>query len=91
MYASDVRSIRITAGGALSLGRARLGAIVATTTAGGTRLTLTDGDGGATKFDIDLAASDTHHITLPGDGILFESDPFVSSATNVTGVTFFFM
>tara|TARA_R110000822_G_scaffold208620_4_gene344510 strand:+ start:204 stop:326 length:123 start_codon:yes stop_codon:yes gene_type:complete len=40
---------------------------------------------------MDFAASDTHHITLPGDGLLFANDPAVSAATNVTAATLFFV
>ena len=91
MYASDVRAKRVTGTGALSLGRARLGALIATIGAGAGRLTLTDGVGGPTVIDMDFAASDTHHITLPGDGLLFSNDPAVSAATNVTAATLFFV
>lgn len=91
MYASDVRAKRVTATGATEIGRARLGALIATVGAGAGRLTLTDGDGGPTIVDMDFTASDTHHITLPGDGLLFSSDPHVSAATNVSAATLFFV
>jgi len=91
MYASDVRAKRVTGTGALSLGRARLGALIATIGAGPGRLTLTDGVGGPTVIDMDFIASDTHHITIPGDGVLFADDPVVSAATNVTAATLFFI
>jgi hypothetical protein len=64
--------------------------IVATTTgAGAGRLTLTDGDGGSTLVDVDLVASTTHNVYIPEEGILFQSDMFVSTATNLTSATLF--
>ena len=90
MAGSDIKSKRVTATGALSIGRSRLRLIVATTTgAGAGRLTLTNGDGGATLVDIDLVASTTHNVYVPEEGVLFEADVFVSTATNISGVTFF--
>lgn len=91
MYAADVRAKRVTGTGAMSMGRVRLGALIVTVGAGAGRLTLTNGDGGPTLVDMDFAASDTHHITLPGDGLLFSSDPYVSAATNVSAATLFFV
>jgi hypothetical protein len=89
MYASDVRAVRVTGVGALGAGRSRLGAFIATIGAGAGRLTITDGDGGPVILDLDFSPSDTHHITFPGDGCLFESDPHISVSTNVTAVTLF--
>jgi hypothetical protein len=63
--------------------------IVVTTTAGAGRLTLTDGSGGSTLMDVDLVASTTHNVYIPEEGILFQSDIFVSAATNLTSATFF--
>lgn len=91
MYAADVRAKRVTGTGAMSMGRVRLGALIVTVGAGAGRLTLTNGDGGPTLVDMDFVASDTHHITLPGDGLLFSSDPYVSAATNVSAATLFFV
>jgi hypothetical protein len=63
--------------------------IVVTTTAGAGRLTLTDGSGGSTLMDVDLVASTTHNVYIPEEGILFQSDMFVSAATNLTSATLF--
>jgi hypothetical protein len=63
--------------------------IVVTTTAGAGRLTLTDGSGGSTLMDVDLVASTTHNVYIPEEGILFQSDIFVSAATNLTSATLF--
>jgi len=63
--------------------------MVTTTAAGAGRLTLTDGDGGATTLDVDLVASTTHNVYIPEEGVVFQSDIFVSTATNLTSATFF--
>ena len=89
MAGSDTKSKRVTGTGALSVGRSRLRMIVVTTTAGAGRLTLTDGSGGSTLMDVDLVASTTHNVYIPEEGILFQSDMFVSAATNLTSATLF--
>lgn len=82
----DIRSKRVTGTGALAIGRARLRQVVTTVSAAG-RITITDGDGGATLLDLDFQAAGTYDIMLPGTGILSASDPYVSAATNVTAAT----
>ena len=89
MAGSDTKSKRVTGTGALVVGRSRLRMIVVTTTAGAGRLTLTDGSGGSTLMDVDLVASTTHNVYIPEEGILFQSDIFVSAATNLTSATLF--
>ena len=89
MSGSDVKSKRVTATGALTVGRSRLRMLVVTTTTAG-RLTMTDGDGGAVLLDVDLVASSTHNFYIPEEGILFTSDLFISTLTNITSVTAFY-
>ena len=58
MANSDVKSKRLTGTGAASVGRSRLRQVQILTSSGGAgRLTLTDGNGGATILDIDFLAS----------------------------------
>ena len=90
MSGSDVKSKRVTATGALSIGRSRLRMLVVTTTATAGRLTMTDGNGGETLLDVDLVASNTHNFYIPEEGILFTSDPYISTLTNITSVTAFY-
>ena len=86
-----VTAKRYTTTGACGVGRARLGQVLITTTNGSlARLTVTDGQGGPVKLDADYN-SDTHLTNIPGDGILFDNDPYIQTATNVTAMTFFFM
>ena len=90
MANSDVKSKRLTGTGAASVGRARLRQVQILTSSGGAgRLTLTDGNGGATILDIDFLASDSHSVNIPDEGLLFTSDIHVATATNVTALTLF--
>jgi hypothetical protein len=84
----DISSKRLTATGAAGIGRARIRMVVATLSGAG-RITLTSGNGGVTKIDMDFGAAGTYDIMMPGTGVLFESDPFVATATNVTAQTLF--
>lgn len=91
MSGSDVKSKRVTGTGALGIGRSRLRMIVVTTTATGAgRLTITNGDGGATLIDADMVASTTHNFYIPEEGVLSDADPYVSVSTNITSSTFFY-
>jgi len=90
MANSDVKSKRLTGTGAASVGRSRLRQVqILTSSAGAGRLTLTDGNGGATILDIDFLASDSHSVNIPDEGLLFTSDIHVATATNVTALTIF--
>ena len=84
----DVNSKRLTGTGAASIGRARIRQVVITVSGAG-RLTMTSGNGGATKIDLDFAASGTYDIFIPGTGVLFEADPYIATATNMTAATLF--
>lgn len=90
MAGSDVKAKRVTGTGAVSIGRARIRHItVLVNNSGAGRVTVTDGDGGPTILDVDLAANSFSTIDIPDEGILATSDPFVSAATNVTAATIF--
>ena len=90
MANSDVKSKRLTGTGAASVGRSSLRQVQILTSSGGAgRLTLTDGNGGATILDIDFLASDSHSVNIPDEGLLFTSDIHVATATNVTALTLF--
>lgn len=90
MAGSDVKAKRVTGTGALSIGRARLRHVTAlVSSAGAGRLTITDGNGGATLLDVDFSADLSHTVDIPDEGILSVSDPYVSAATNLTAATIF--
>ena len=84
----DVSSKRVTATGAVGIGRVRIRMLVVTLSAAG-RVTLTSGSGGATKIDMDFGVAGTYDIFIPGTGVLFDADPFVATATSVTAQTLF--
>lgn len=91
MAGSDIKAKRLTGTGAVGIGRSRIRQVQVLTSAGGAgRLTITDGDGGATILDIDFAVSDSHSINIPDDGVLSTTDPYVSVATNITAITVFY-
>lgn len=91
MATSDIQAKRVTATGSLAVGPARIRQVQVLTSGGGAgRLTVTDGDGGATVLDVDFLVSDSHSVNIPDNGIRCQSDVFVSVATNVTAMTFFY-
>lgn len=83
----NVRAKRVTATGALVLGRCRIIGLNVVTGATAGRLTITDGVGGATLLDLDTQANTATYYRLPDDGILSSSDPAISALTNITSVT----
>lgn len=88
MANSDVKLKRLTGTGAASVGRARLRKVsVLVSNVGPGRLTLTDGNGGATVFDVDFGTDGSHTLMIPDNGTLFEDDIYVSAATNITALT----
>jgi len=89
MAGSDVKAKRLTATGSVGVGPARIRQIQVLTTTGTPRLTITDGNGGATVLDLDFLASDSHSVNIPSDGIRV-SDIFVSAFTACTAVTVFY-
>jgi hypothetical protein len=89
MASSDVKATRLTGTGSAGVGPARIRQIQVLTTTGTPRLTITDGNGGATVLDLDFLASDSHSVNIPADGIRV-SDIYVSAATAVTALTVFY-
>ena len=90
MPRSDVQSKRVTGTGSLGVGPARIRQVQILSTSGSPRLTVTDGSGGSTVLDLDFAASDSHSVNIPDDGIRCQSDVFISALTNITAITVFY-
>ena len=91
MSSSDVLTKRVTGTGSLAVGPARIRQVqVLTNNTGAGRLTVTNSNGGATVLDIDFLASDSHSVNIPDNGIRCSSDIYVSAATNITAMTFFY-
>lgn len=89
MSSSDIKMKRVTAPGALAIGRARLRQIQVTTT-GAARLTITDGVGGAVLLDLDFVSGITHIADIPDLGILSANDPAISLLTNISAATIYY-
>lgn len=89
MAGSDVQSKRLTSTGSAGVGPARIRQIQVLTASGTPRLTITDGNGGATVLDLDFLASDSHSVNIPAEGIRV-TDIYVSAFTNVTAMTVFY-
>jgi|TARA_Y100000114_G_scaffold91053_1_gene84496 hypothetical protein len=91
MAGSDVKTTRVTATGTASIGRCRLLQVLVTSGGSGTpELKLTDGsDSGATKLHVDLQTGETDTISIPAQGILFETDVNVHTIDDITSVVFF--
>ena len=93
MAGSDTKFKHMEATGSTGSGRARLrGVTVYSTATGAAKITLTDGNGGTTLFDQDIPAgtiSQFTEITIPGEGILFDSDIHVATKTNWTSANIF--
>ena len=85
--ATLVSTKRITATGDVGVGPARLKYVHAVSTGGGGRLTITDGNGGATLFDADFLPTDCAGVSLPDEGLRFAEGMFVSAITNMVSVT----
>lgn len=91
MSSSDVSAKRIVDVGSVGVGPARVRQVqVLTNNTGAGRLTITDGNGGATLLDVDFQASDSHSVNIPDFGIRFQSDVFITAFTNIDAITVFY-
>jgi hypothetical protein len=90
MPSSDVSSKRVTGTGSLAVGPARVRQVQVLTGAGAGRLTITDGNGGATLLDLDFLASDSHSVNIPDNGVRFATDVYITALTNITAMTVFY-
>ncbi len=89
MEAANVRAVRYTATGACGVGRARITGVIVTVGAGAGRLTISEG--ATTRLDLDFTQNTTQDVMIPGDGILCSSDPSISTLTNISAITIFFV
>lgn len=89
MAGSDVKSKRLVATGSAGVGPARIRQIQVLSATGSPRLTITDGNGGATVLDLDFLASDSHSVNIPAEGIKV-SDIYIDTLTAITALTVFY-
>ena len=79
----DVKSVRVTATGAVFAGRTRLRGIILASSGSAGSVTLQDGNS-VTQFQVDVPAGDVFAYNLAEDGIVFESGMTVSAISNAT-------
>ena len=89
---NDVKAKRVTGTGSLAVGPARIRTLHGTTSGGAARLTITDGNGGATVLDVDAhdvsaGSGGTFTLEIPDAGIRCSTDVFIATATNVDALT----
>lgn len=90
MSGSDTLSKRLTGTGSAGVGPARIrGFQVLTNNSGAGRLTITQGNGGATAVDVDFGQNTSDSVFVPDEGIRV-SDIYISALTNITAVTIFY-
>ena len=84
----DVKSVRVTATGAVFAGRTRLRGIILASDAGGAgTIILQDNTDSTTLFQGDVANGDVFALNIPEDGIVFPGGMKVSAIPNVTAAT----
>ena len=85
-YKSDVKSVRVTATGAVFAGRTRLRGLIMASDGGGSAggLTLQDNTDSTTLFQADVPQGDVFAFNIPEDGILFAGGIKTSTLTNAT-------
>lgn len=88
---TDVKAKNLTATAAASVGPCRVKSVYFVSPAGGGSVSFKNGGSSGTeliKLDAPAAALGTH-VLLPGEGVWFTQDPYVT-ITTVTSVTFFY-
>ena len=84
----DVKSVRVTATGAVFAGRTRLRGIILASDGGGAgTIILQDNSDSTTLFQGDVANGDVFAFNIPEDGVLFPGGMKVSAIPNVTAAT----
>lgn len=90
MSGSDVNVSYITATGTVASGRRRLCAIHYHSAGATGSIVLKDGGAsGTTVITLDFHANSTGDITIPDEGVLFDTD-IHATFTNITSATFFY-
>jgi hypothetical protein len=94
MMQTDVKSAACAANASTTAfnGRARLkGVVVAIPATGGTLTVKDGGSGGTTKFSLTIPAGDAtvQNIVIPGEGILFETDVYVTCPADMPVTVFY--
>lgn len=91
MMQTDVKAKNLTSTAAASVGPCRIKGVYYACPAGGGSISFKNGGSGGTeliKIDAPAAAS-SQNVIIPGEGVLFSDDPYVT-ITTVASVTFFY-
>ena len=83
----DVKSVRVTATGAVFAGRTRLRGIILENDHATDTQSITLQSGGVTQFLVSCPAGDVFAFNIPEDGILFPGGMKVSTITNIDAAT----
>jgi len=91
---TDVKAKNLTSTAASAIGvpRARIRAVYWVSGAAAGSVSFKDGSSSGTeriKLDTPALATHTGYLIFPGEGVLFNADPYVT-ITNATSVTFFY-
>ena len=87
-YKGDIKSVRVTATGAVFAGRTRLRGIILASDGGGAgTIILQDNTDSTTLFQADVPTGDVFSVNFPEDGILFKGGMKVSTITNIDAAT----
>lgn len=91
---TDIKAKNLTASGAAGIGATRVKGIYFVNGATAGSVSFKEGSSGGTeRIKIDAPANTTGngttYLPLPGEGVLFRADPYVT-ITTVTSVTFFY-
>ena len=94
MMQTDVKAAECAADASTTAfnGRARLkGMVVATPAAGGTLTVKDGGSSGTTRFSLVIPAGDATvvNVSIPGEGILFETDLYVTCPAGMPATVFY--
>lgn len=90
---TDVRSVRLAASGAALDTRSRVKGIYVVHAASPGTVQLRDGGAsGPIQVELDFPTSNTSPVWVdfPGEGVLFETDVYVTFGANITAVSIFY-
>lgn len=88
---TDVKSKNLTSTAAAAVGTCRIKGVYWVQPVGGGSVSFKNGGSGGTELiKLDApAVVGSNYLLLPGEGVLFSADPYVTMTT-VTSVTFFY-
>jgi hypothetical protein len=90
MMQTDVKAKTVSATGAVGAGgaRARIKGVYYSMTTGGT-ISIAEGNGGQVRLTFTVPIG-TNYFLIPGEGVLFEADPYITFTTAVGSLTVFY-